>query len=86
MFFRELPFLVLHPKFNYSQLKKYKKEFKDVKEFKKPHWIDFDLSELDTTIEALDVVEVIDYILLSTIIVASYTSAGAAGAAGGGAA
>ena len=85
MFFRELPYLVLHPKFNNHKLNKYKKEFKEVDDFKKPYWIEFDLSELDKTLDALEAVEVIDYVLMSTIMVAAYTSAGAAGAGAGGA-
>ena len=84
LFFRELPFLVLHPEFNNHQLNKYKKELKDVEDFKKPYWIDFNLSELDKTLDALEAVEVIDYVLMSTIMVAAYTSAGTAGSSGSG--
>ncbi len=83
LFFEELPYLILHKKFNSYTFKKYKKELKKADKFVKPQWIKFDLSELDKTLDALDVVEVIDYLMISTIFIVSST-AGTTGIGGSG--
>ncbi len=82
-FFDQLPYITLHRRFTAYAFNKYKKVFRKAEEFDLPPWIEFDLSELDTTLDALEVVEVIDYVLVSTIFVAAST--GAATGAGAGA-
>lgn len=87
-FFKELEFIIMHRKFNNSTLNKYKKVFKKAKNINIPDWIKLDLSNLEETIDALDLVEVIDYMMISMLVIASNTGAitGSTGTSGGGAA
>ncbi|MGM0411210.1 MAG: DUF2207 domain-containing protein [Bacillota bacterium] len=85
LFFSELNYLILHKKFRQNKFKKYKKKLKNADEFEKPEWIEFDMSELDKTIDALEAVEIIDYVMVSTIFILNSTAGvtGVTGAGGG---
>ncbi len=89
-FFNELEYIILHKNFTSYTLTKYRKLFKKADDFKLPEWLEFDLSNLDKTLTAMDLVEVIDYFLISTAFIAANTGAtatvgaGGSGAGGGG--
>ncbi|MFW6036121.1 MAG: DUF2207 domain-containing protein [Halothermotrichaceae bacterium] len=82
-FFNHLENIILHNKFNNSTLNKYKKVFKQADKIEIPDWIEFDLSNLNETLDALDIVEVIDYMMVSMVVIVSNTGASAAGGAAG---
>ncbi|HLV09557.1 MAG TPA: hypothetical protein VKY40_05065, partial [Halanaerobiales bacterium] len=79
-FFSELDYIILHRSFNSYTLNKYKKIFKKAEEVEIPSWLELNLDDLDTTLEQLELIEVIDYLMLSTIIIASSTGASSTGA------
>jgi len=83
-FFAEIDYIILQKNFNIGVLHRYKKAFKKAKEAKLPDWLELDLSNLDSTLDALEIVEIIDYVLMSMIVIASSTGTTTAGGTGGG--
>jgi len=87
-FFTEIEYIMIHKKFNSTTLNKYKKVFKNADKIEIPDWIEFDLSNLNETIDALDIIEIIDYMMISIIMISANagasTTGGASGGAGGG--
>ena len=69
-FFENLPYLILHKKFNKKLIKKYKNKLKKSNEFNIPGWLELDFSQTDKNIDALEVIEVIDYTIISTMFIA----------------
>ena len=86
-FFQEIEYRILHKYFNAAILERYKRVFKKADEVKTPAWIEMDAAELGTTLAALELVEMIDYVLLSTMVVGTtgtYTGTSTGGMGGGG--
>lgn len=86
-FFQEIEYIILHKYFNAAILERYKRVFKKADEVKTPAWIEMDAAELGTTLAALELVEMIDYVLLSTMVVGTtgtYTGTSTGGMGGGG--
>ena len=86
-FFQEIEYIILHKYFNAAILERYKRVFKKADEVKTPAWIEIDTAELGTTLAALELVEMIDYVLLSTMVVGTtgtYTGTSTGGMGGGG--
>ncbi|MFW5976555.1 MAG: DUF2207 family protein [Bacillota bacterium] len=76
-FFEELPLLILHNKFNKILIKKIKKRFEKVKRVNIPEWLELDDSSLNKSIKAGDILEVVEFIVTSTLLMA--TTAGVLG-------
>ncbi|MFW5998955.1 MAG: DUF2207 family protein [Bacillota bacterium] len=70
-FFENLPLLILHKKFNKPFMKKFKKKLKAINEFNVPEWLELDTSYLEKSLEAMDILETIDYAITSTIFIAT---------------
>ena len=86
-FFQEIEYIILHKDFNAVILDRYKRTFKKADEVEAPAWIEIDTAELGTTLAALELVEMIDYVLLSTMVVGTtgtYTGTSTGGMGGGG--
>lgn len=78
-FFQELEYIILHKNFNSYDLNKYKKVFKKAEEIEIPSWLELSVDDLDTTLDKLELVEVIDYVVMSTVVVAASTGTTSAG-------
>ncbi|MFP4016028.1 MAG: DUF2207 domain-containing protein [Halanaerobiales bacterium] len=86
-FFSELDYIIIQKHFSSNTMYQYKRAFKKAENIELPEWLEIDLSGLDSTLDALDLVEIIDYVLMSTVVIAASTgttSTGVAGGAGGG--
>ena len=90
-FFSQIGYIILQKYFGSGVLAGYKKAFKKAEKVELPGWLEMDISELGSTLDALEIVELIDYMMLSMIIVAANTgtttvhgTGGGGGTAGGG--
>lgn len=93
-FFQEIEYISLQKYFHAGTMDKYKKSFKKADEIEVPGWIELDTSELGSTLDALEIVELMDYLFLSMLLISTSTSTptttggmggGTAGGGGGGA-
>lgn len=81
-FFQEIEYIILQKYFNAAILEGYKKAFRKADEVKTPAWLELDASGLDSTLDALEMVELVDYVLLSMVIL-PISSSGYTGTPGG---
>jgi len=94
-FFQEIEYIILHNSFNGFILERYKQAFRKADEIKTPAWLEMDLAELGRALDTLEMVDLVDYMVLSTVIlttnIGSYPGTpggmggGTAGGGGGGA-
>lgn len=77
----------MHPRFSGTALRRYTQWFKKVDQVRYPDWFECDTSELGVSLDALPVVEAVDYMVVAMTAAVAGTGApvSGAGAAGSGA-
>ena len=76
----------MHNSFNGFILERYKQAFRKADEIKTPAWLEMDLAELGRALDTLEMVDLVDYMVLSTVILTTNTGSypGTPGGMGGG--
>ena len=82
-FFSWIGYIILHRYFGSAVLGTYKKAFKRAEKAELPEWLGMDTSELGITLDALELIDLIDYMMVS-MVYASYSGTATGAGAGGG--